>query len=106
MADELWSERDGNILTMSGWQPAALVEAQRARAKSLYEKAWSCALAGFFVFGIVLGPIAIVLNARAVGASKQWGGADLGWNASIAGVVVTVVHLVVVYLVVSGAITF
>lgn len=106
MSDELWSERDGNILTMSGWQPAALVEAQRAQAKSLYEKAWSCALGGFFVLGIILGPVAIVLNARAVSASRQWGGSDPGWNASIAGAVVAVLHLVVAYLFVSGAIKF
>ena len=80
MSEDLFTERDGQVLTGEGWQPAAVVEFKRKSAQRW--QTWG------FIFGIfglllgggwLLGPLAIVWGlignskARAVGGKQRPG---------------------------------
>lgn len=90
MSDDLFTERDGQVLTGDGWQPAAVVEFKRRSAQRWQTWGFSAGIVGIFLAGWVFGVLAIGLGlvgnarARAVGAKQRPGPFIVGGLAIVA----------------------
>lgn len=83
---QLWSEANGYVLTMDGWQPEALVTAQRAQAAKIGDQSGIWAVLGL-VICLPLSIVALVQWNRARRMQAAWGGQRTAvWPAWVAGI--------------------
>ncbi|MEX0991458.1 MAG: DUF4190 domain-containing protein [Actinomycetota bacterium] len=84
-------------------QQPSLQPAQGApRANGLAVAAMVCSLVGFLVFGIVLGPIGLILGIVALNQINNSGGLQGGKGMATTGVVVGVVDVVAFFVIISA----